>query len=641
MNKDNMLFDAATIGDILIIDDSISSLKLLTDILSSAGYHVRAASDGALALRSIYTKIPTLILLDIRMPDMDGFEVCSRLKADKETCDIPIVFLSSLNDMQDRIHGFALGAADYITKPFQTQDILMRVKVHANLFHTQCQLKQKNLELEQLNQQLNQEITTRQQIEALLKAQQENLEEIIINRTAELRKANQCYQTVFMEARDGIVLIDANNGMISNCNPEFERQCGRKLSELKELAIWEIQPAPQLEQSTEIFNRTIACGNSNRAEFNIQQPDGKSIPIEFVAKVIQLDEQYYIQAMVRDISERKQIEAARNDSEKRYYQLFNAMQEGCFLAELMFDDSGNAVDWRYLDSNPIHTKILNKTQDDIVGKTLSEVLPGIDSFWFDIAVHTALTGEATVIEAFGRLSKRYYDCHYYSPCYGQVACLVNDITERKQAEQERDNTQQKLNNALENIIQVLSAALELRDPYTAGHQKRVAKLAAAIAREMGLAEERIQGLYFGGLLHDVGKIIIPAEILNKPGKISAIEYLLIKEHPQTGFNIVKDIEFPWPIAQMILQHHEHLDGSGYPQGLTDEAILLEAKILSVADVVEAIYSHRPYRAGLGIDKALAEITNGRGIYYDAQVVDACLKLFEQQSNEIFNTILVF
>jgi PAS domain S-box-containing protein/putative nucleotidyltransferase with HDIG domain len=641
MNTDNTAFDSADMNDILVVDDSVASLKLLTEILTNAGYFVRPVTDGALALRSIFTKIPTLILLDIRISNMDGFELCTRLKADPHTCDIPIIFLSSLGDIEDRIHGFALGAADYIAKPFQAQDILMRVKVHANLFQVQRQLKQKNLEYEQINRQLNQEISQRQQIEVLLRAQQENLEEIINEHTAELFKTKQRYQTLFIEARDGIVLIDATNGMVADCNPEFERQCARELSQLKNLPIWEVHPPQQATLGETLFQQIINCGSCTSADLDIQQPNGTLVPVEFVAKVIQIEERFYIQAMVRDISERKRIEAAHNNSEKRYMQLFNAMYEGFYLAELIFDETNTAIDWLYLESNPSHAKSLNKTHDDIVGKTASEVLPNIDKFWFDIPARTALTGEPTSIEAFGRISNRYYDCHYYSPSYGQFACIFNDITERKAAEYERDNTQKKLSNALENIIQTLTSALELRDPYTAGHQKRVAKLAKAIAVEMGLSEMRVQGLYFGGILHDIGKITIPAEILNKPGKISAIEYLLIKEHAQRGFDIVKDIDFPWPIAQMILQHHEHLDGSGYPQGLKSEEIILEAKILSVADVVEAIYSHRPYRAGLGIDKALAEITTGRGNYYEPQVVDACLRLFEQQSNEIFNTVLVF
>ena len=170
---------------------------------------------------------------------------------------------------------------------------------------------------------------------------------------------------------------------------------------------------------------------------------------------------------------------------------------------------------------------------------------------------------------------------------------------------------------------------ESKDPYTAGHQQRVSQLATAIARKMGLPEDRIEAIKFASLIHDIGKFIIPGEILSKPSKLSKTEFTLIKEHPKTGYNIIKDVEFPWEIASIILQHHERLDGSGYPMGLKDKEILLEAKILAVADVVEAMNSHRPYRPALGIDKALEEISMNKGKLYDSDAVDACIKLFKE------------
>jgi HD-GYP domain-containing protein (c-di-GMP phosphodiesterase class II) len=158
----------------------------------------------------------------------------------------------------------------------------------------------------------------------------------------------------------------------------------------------------------------------------------------------------------------------------------------------------------------------------------------------------------------------------------------------------------------------------------------VAEIAVAIGAELGFDARRQEGLRVAGYLHDIGKITIPAEILSKPGKLSSIEYELIKAHPQSSYNVLKDVDFPWPLAEVALQHHERMDGSGYPQGLKGEAILLEARIMAVADVIEAMSSHRPYRAGLGIDAALSEIERGRGSAYDADVADACLKLFREK-----------
>jgi PAS domain S-box-containing protein len=192
-----------------------------------------------------------------------------------------------------------------------------------------------------------------------------------------------------------------------------------------------------------------------------------------------------------------------------------------------------------------------------------------------------------------------------------------------------EKSEQLLAN-LNGTIRAIAATVEVRDPYTAGHQNRVADLAVAIAQELGLDADRIYGLHLAGVVHDLGKIQIPAEILSKPGRLTDIEYAMIKQHPQSGYDILKGIQFPWPIAQIVLQHHERLDGSGYPNGLKDKEILLEAKILAVADVVEAMASHRPYRAGLGMDAALDEIAKNKGRLYDTAAVDACIRLFHEE-----------
>ena len=187
---------------------------------------------------------------------------------------------------------------------------------------------------------------------------------------------------------------------------------------------------------------------------------------------------------------------------------------------------------------------------------------------------------------------------------------------------------QDLRNIVDGTINIIAATVEVRDPYTAGHQKRVADLAGAIAREMALTEDQIEGIKMAGVVHDLGKINIPAEILSKPGRISELEFELIKTHPQNGYNLIKHIEFPWPIGEMILQHHEKLDGSGYPAGLKGDEIMVEARILAVADIIEAMASHRPYRPALGIEQAMAQIKKDKGSLLDPEVVDACLKIFK-------------
>jgi len=199
---------------------------------------------------------------------------------------------------------------------------------------------------------------------------------------------------------------------------------------------------------------------------------------------------------------------------------------------------------------------------------------------------------------------------------------------RKQAEEALQRSYNQLRETFIETVNALASTIEMKDPYTAGHQRWATRLACAIAKEMGLSEKRIEGIRMAGLIHDIGKINIPAEILNKPGHLSEIQYNMVKIHPQVGCDILKEIKFPWPVAEIVLQHHERMDGSGYPQGFSGAEIILEARILAVADVVEAMASHRPYRAA-GIERALDEISRNKGTLYDPDVVDVCLKLFEQ------------
>ncbi|MBS3819413.1 HD domain-containing protein [bacterium] len=219
-----------------------------------------------------------------------------------------------------------------------------------------------------------------------------------------------------------------------------------------------------------------------------------------------------------------------------------------------------------------------------------------------------------------------------SLAYGVTA--IRTVTEQLDIEKELKQTIGKLQGSMEGAIQALAVTIEMRDPYTAGHQRRVAKLAGTLGKEMGLSSKKNEGLKMAGLVHDIGKIYVPVEILTNPGILSEFEYKVIKAHPRYGYDITREIDWPWPVSQMILQHHERLNGSGYPLGLSGEEIMEESKILSVADVVEAMSSHRPYRANLGIEAALEEIKSNKGTIYDPQVVEACIHLFEKKGYQL-------
>jgi putative nucleotidyltransferase with HDIG domain len=211
----------------------------------------------------------------------------------------------------------------------------------------------------------------------------------------------------------------------------------------------------------------------------------------------------------------------------------------------------------------------------------------------------------------------------YANLYG------HDITERRIFDE-------KLRKTVVGTVNTIALIVEARDPYTAGHQKRVSEISVAIAKELGLPEEQIQGIYFASLVHDVGKIQVPSEILSKPGKLTKLEFELIKTHSEVGYKLLKEIEFPWPIAEIVYQHHERMDGSGYPRKLKGKHILIEAKIISLADVIEAMSSHRPYRPALGLDAAVDEINKNKGILYDADIVEAFLKVIEKDESFIFS-----
>ena len=269
-------------------------------------------------------------------------------------------------------------------------------------------------------------------------------------------------------------------------------------------------------------------------------------------------------------------------------------------------------------------KVMNQKPGKMQRISIKKILKGKESDLSDEAILVSKSGKKTPIDP--RLEPIRDDGGNITG----VVLAFTDVTDRKIAEEElkRSFEQQKI--AMEGTVRAIAYTVETRDPYTAGHQRRVTKLACTIGEEMGLSRDQIEGLRMSGELHDIGKIHVPAEILSKPGQISEAEYAIIKTHSQVGHDILKTIEFPWPVAKIVLQHHERMNGSGYPGGLKGKDILLEAKILAVADVIEAMATHRPYRPALSIEDALAEISKNRGTLYDSNVVDICLKVFKEK-----------
>jgi PAS domain S-box-containing protein len=339
----------------------------------------------------------------------------------------------------------------------------------------------------------------------------------------------------------------------------------------------------------------------------------------------------YVSGIFFDITAQKQTEEALQEGERFLSSVFSSILDGISVIDLNFNivQVNSTMEKWYEHALPL------------VGEKCYKVHHGRSEPCQPCpAVHTMLTGEphfeTIPLKGPDGRSVGWADVHAF-PWLGKttgkmkgVIKYIRDITHRVAAEKAAEESLKDLQKALNGTVKALANTLESKDPYTASHQRRVAQLACALAQELGESPHTIEGIRVMGFLHDLGKIAVPGEILSKPSKLNEYEFNLIKIHSQAGYDILKAIHFPWPVALAVLQHHERIDGSGYPHGLSGDDIILEAKILAVADVVEAIASHRPYRPALGLDYAMAELSRNQGVLYDPSVVQACLTLLSEQ-----------
>lgn len=328
------------------------------------------------------------------------------------------------------------------------------------------------------------------------------------------------------------------------------------------------------------------------------------------------------------ISENRAHAAAARDAAERFRLLFDTMREGVAYCQMVYEGA-RPVDWIFLQVNEAFGAQLGI--DDAVGRHAWEFAADLGADGTTLLERFGAVAATGVPDAFdARLGTRgkTWRISLTSPSRGEFLAVFEDATERVAEEKALAESNRRLEKMVHDVAEAMGSVVEARDAYTQGHQVRVASLSLKIAREMGLSEDEMDEISLAGLLHDIGKLRVPAEILTKPGTLSTAEMSLIREHPEQGYEILKHIDFPWPVAEIVHQHHERADGSGYPRGLAGDEIRMSARILAVADVVEAMASHRPYRPALGLAKAIEEIS-AYPERYDPSVLQACTRLYER------------
>lgn len=586
---------------------------------------------------------PDLILADYKLPGFDGLEALALARAQRP--DLPFVFVSGAMGEEFAIDTLHRGATDYVLKTHLSK---LGPAVNRALALTEERRRRQAAELE-------------------------------------LVESEEKFRNMAESAQDGIVVVD-QDGLVSYWNPAAERMFGYPPDEILGRNLHEVivpqryhadyrhgWPAFASSGTGKVFGRAL--------ELFALHKNGNEFPVELSISAAQIKGRWNAIGIVRDITERKAAERTLHQT-NRFLKtlsrcnetLVHAVDEASLLQDMcrviveagefpmawvgyiQHDDAKSIrvmARWgdnaaRFLDAiKDITWADQEKGQGPIARMARAGSIQIIDDLaqaplpaaWRELVQECGFrSGIALPLWVDGQLIGGLTICasetgtfagEEIAPLSELAGDMAFGITTLRARTRQEENAR-KLEKSLEDTVQAVATTIEARDPYTAGHQKLVARIAVGIAREMGLDGGFLVGLQRGAEIHDIGKVYIPSEILNRPGRLSEIEFSLIKTHPEVGYQIIKDVDFPWPVAAMIYQHHERLDGSGYPQGLKGEQILLEARILAVADVVEAMMSHRPYRAALGIDAALDEIARFSGTLFDADAVAACIRLFRER-----------
>ena len=450
------------------------------------------------------------------------------------------------------------------------------------------------------------------------------------NADKRLRASEERYKLMFESAPIAINITQGTD--IIYANPSYLKLFGiSRLDDLKHFAPLELftpECRPQILENIQRRAKGLSAPDGYEAE--CFRGDGTRFPIlMYLTKTIFADGPATV-GFVVDITERKRAEEALRESEALFRTVFESSIAGIGMVD---------ADGKFIRVNSQLCEMLGYTQQELLRLTFNDITFEEDQGYSLTTLKQMVSDEIDSASFEKRYIKKNGDIIWVfisisairdkNHQYQYNVTYIQDITARKRNQTELESLLDKLRKTTEGTIETLAHIVEARDPYTSGHQKRVADISVAVAEYLGLSAEQIRGIYYAGLIHDLGKIQVPSEILSKPGKLTKLEYELIKIHPEVGFDLLKDVDFPWPIAEIIYQHHERMDGSGYPRKLKGDGIFIEAKIIAVADVIDAMSTHRPYRPALGLDDALAEIEKNKGTLYDAVIVESFLKVIRK------------
>ena len=636
-----------SVAVLLAVDDRPDNLFVLEQVVGTYLPEIKmiAAESAEAGLALAATEAIDGALIDVQMPGLNGIEMCRRLKADPRTALIHVILVTAHRATPElKAQGLEAGADDFIAKPIDNVELAAKLRVMLRL----------------------------RAAEQALRRERDHLEDTVRERTQALRDAEYRYRTLFQSASDPIFISDLE-GRLLEVNDEASRLLGYTRDELLRLTVSDLVTPEYAAKRPELLKQLQAADHL-LFETELVTRDRRIIPAETSSRLMNLQGRHAVLSITREITERKAAEEAQALNAVRLQALLDlhllveapqaqildfildavirTMRSEYAFIGLMDEAesimtvrrwSKKAMEQCAMTNKPIlypvsgaglwgecvsqkKAVLVNDYQAPHPSKKgLPEGHVPIQRL---LAVPVLDGGRVVVAAAVANKGTDYTEDDMSA-----FISLMNkmwEIMRRQQLDEALKESLAKVTEVQGGTIEALATLSEVRDPYTAGHQRRVTRLACAVARELGLPADRVAGLRVIGLLHDMGKISVPAEILSKPGKLSDTEFAIIKSHAQAGYEIVKEIRFPWPVAEVILQHHERLDGSGYPKGLTSPDIILEARILAVADVVEAMASHRPYRPALGIPAALEEITQKKGVLYDPEVVDTCIKLFTEK-----------